>query len=86
MEGETESLIDTHRLIAMFLVVLKMAATEALEEFTSLVNEVFKDVAMDPRKRTEKLKRVIEGILERNSLEKGAQLIRASESPPTCKL
>jgi hypothetical protein len=83
---EIESVIDTHSLIAMFLVVLKMTAIEALEEFTSLVEEVFKDVAMNPTKRTEKLKRVIEGILERHGLDKGVELIQVSEPPPTCKL
>jgi hypothetical protein len=86
MKCEALSFIHTYSLIAIFLVVLKMTATEALEEFTSLVDEVFEDVAMDPTKRTEKLKRVIEGILERRGFDKGMELIRASEPPPTCKL
>jgi hypothetical protein len=70
----------------MLLVVLKMTATQALEEFTNLVDEVFKDVTGDSKKRTEKLKRVIEGIMERHGLEKAAELIPASGPSPTCKL
>jgi hypothetical protein len=80
------SVIHTYSLIAMFLVVLKMTATEALAEFTGLVDEVFEDAAMDPKARTEKLKQVVERILERHGLDKAVELIRASEPPPTCKL
>jgi hypothetical protein len=70
----------------MFLVVLKMTVKEALEEFTSLVDEVFKEIAMDPTRRTKKLKKVIESILEKRGLDKSVELIRASEPPPTCRL
>jgi hypothetical protein len=62
MKSKIQSLIDIHSLIAIFLAILKMTAAEALKEFTSLVDEVFKDVAMDPTTRTETLKQVIERI------------------------
>ena len=42
VKGKIESLIDTHSLIAVFLVILKMTATETLEEFTTLVDEVLR--------------------------------------------
>jgi hypothetical protein len=70
----------------MFLVVLKMTATEALEEFTSLVDKVFKDVTTNPKRRTESLESMIASILERHGVEKSAELIPGSEPSPICKL
>lgn len=63
-----------------------MTATEALEEFTNLVDEVFKDVTANPKKRTERLKSMIASILERHGVEKSADLISSSGRSPTCKL
>jgi hypothetical protein len=74
------------RLIAIFLVVLKMTAKDALNEFTTFVIEVFKDVNHDPRKQTEKLTRTLHGILERHRIAKDAKLIPTTAPAPTCKL
>jgi hypothetical protein len=73
-------------LIAIFFVVLKMTAKEALEEFTKFAVEVYKDANRDPKKRTEKLKRVIYGILEKRGIDKDTGLILADETMPTCRL
>jgi hypothetical protein len=70
----------------MFLVILKMTVTEALEEFTNLVDKVFKDVAADPKKRTEILKNMIASTLERYGVKKSAELIPGNGPLPTCKL
>jgi hypothetical protein len=73
-------------LIAIFLVILKMTAAEALKEFTSLVDEVFKDITPNPKKRTERLRSVIASILERHGVEKSADLIPSGGPSATCKL
>jgi hypothetical protein len=73
-------------LIAIFLVVLKLTAKDALDEFSNFVIEVFKDVSRDPRKQTEKLTRTINGILERHGIAKDAKLIPRAAPPQTCKL
>jgi hypothetical protein len=70
----------------MFLVVLRMTATEALAEFTSLVDEAFKDVTANPKKRTERLRSMIASILERYGVDQSADLIPSSGPSPTCKL
>jgi hypothetical protein len=70
----------------MFLVILKMTAADALKEFTSLVDEVFKDITTNPKKRTERLKSIIASILERNGVEQSADLIPSGGPSPTCKL
>ena len=63
-----------------------MTVAEALEEFTSLVDEVFKDVTTNPKKRTEILKSMIASILERRGIEKSAELIPSGGPSPICKL
>jgi len=79
-------LINT-RLIAIFLVVFKMTAAHALEEFTDLVSLIFKEVAANPNKQTEKLKIAIEGILERHGVDKSTTLIPSIRGRlPVCKL
>ena len=74
------------RLIAIFLVVLKMTAKDVLDEFSKFVVEIFKDVDRDPRKQTEKLTRTINGILERRGVAKDAKLIPTTAPALTCKL
>jgi len=63
-----------------------MTAKDALDEFTTFVIEVFKDVSKDPRKQTEKLTRTIHGILERHGVAKDTKLVQTSQPVPTCKL
>jgi hypothetical protein len=63
-----------------------MTAKEALDEFTKFAVEVYKDPDPDPTKQTEKLKRVIYGILEKHRVNRDAELIPANESLPTCRL
>jgi hypothetical protein len=86
VKSKVQSLIDTYSLVAIFLVVFKMTATEALEEFTGMVDKVFKDVTANPKKRTEKLKVVIASILERYGVDQSADLIPSSGPSPRCKL
>jgi hypothetical protein len=74
------------RLIAIFLVVFKMTAQEALDEFTKFVVEVFKDVDHDPRNQTEKLTRTINSIFETYGIAKDAKLIQTSPPASRCKL
>jgi hypothetical protein len=74
------------RLIAIFLVIFKMTANDALDEFTKFVVEVFKDVDHDPRKQTDKLTRTINSILERHGVAKDAKLIQTSQPVSRCKL
>jgi hypothetical protein len=73
-------------LIAIFLVVFRMTAKEALDGFSNFAVDVFKEVAPDPRKQTEKLTRTIHGILERYGMVKDAKLLPPSQNTPTCKL
>jgi hypothetical protein len=73
-------------LIAIFLVVFKMTAKEALDEFTKFVVEVYKDADQDPRKQTKRLTAAIEGILERHEFSKETKLIQADKPTATCKL
>jgi hypothetical protein len=70
----------------MLLVILKMTAAEALKEFTSLVDEVFKDITANPKKQTERLKSVIASILERHGVEQSADLIPSDGPSPMCRL
>jgi hypothetical protein len=65
-------------LIAIFLVILKMTVEDALEEFSTFVIEVFKDVSRDARKQTEKLTRTINSVLGRHGIAQGAQLMPAT--------
>jgi hypothetical protein len=74
------------RLIAIFLVVLKMTAKDALDEFTKFVVGVFKDISRDPQKQTEKLTRTINGVLERHGIAKDTKLIPTRQPASTCKL
>jgi hypothetical protein len=74
------------RLIAIFLVVLKMTAKDALDEFSRFVIDIFKDIDRDPRKQTEKLIRTINSILERHGTTKDAKLIPTTQASQTCKL
>lgn len=73
-------------LISILLVVLKLTAKEALEEFTNFVVEVFKDVDPDAKKQTEKLRHAIEKILERHGVDKEVRLIPTNGPAQTCKL
>ena len=66
--------------------VLKLTAKDALDEFTTFVVEVFKDVSRDPRKQTEKLTRTIHGILERYDITKDAKLVSTDQRAAMCKL
>jgi len=63
-----------------------MTAKEALEEFTKFTAEVYKDADQDPKKQTEKLKRVLHGILEERGIDKDMRLITENEPTPTCRL
>jgi hypothetical protein len=74
------------RLIAIFLVVLKMTTKDALDEFSDFATEVFDNVDSDPRKQTGKLTRTIDGVLERHRIAKDAKLVTTNETVPTCKL
>jgi uncharacterized protein YoxC len=74
------------RLIAIFLVVFKMTAKEALDEFSKFIVDVFKDIDRDPRKQTEKLIQTINGILEGHGIAEGANLIPANQPGSRCKL
>jgi hypothetical protein len=73
-------------LVAIFLVVFKMTAKEALEEFTKFVVEVYKHADQDPSKQTRRLKLALDGILERYKFAKETKLIQADELTATCKL
>jgi hypothetical protein len=73
-------------LIAIFLVVFKMTAKEALEEFTRFVVEVYKDADGDPEKQTKRLKEALDGILEKHKFDKETRLIAVDEPTATCKL
>jgi hypothetical protein len=73
-------------LIAIFLVVFKMTAQEALEEFTKFVVEVYKDADQDPKKRTTRLEEALDGILKKHKFDKETRLIPADEHMATCKL
>jgi hypothetical protein len=74
------------RLIAIFLVVFKMTAKDALDEFSKFAVNVFKDISRDPRKQTKKLTRTVNGILERHVIAKDAKLIPTGQLASTCKL
>jgi hypothetical protein len=63
-----------------------MTAKDALDEFTTVVIEVFKDVNRDPRKQTEKLTRTINGVLERHGMAKDAKLVPTGQPAPMCRL
>jgi hypothetical protein len=63
-----------------------MTASEALDEFSKFVVEVFKDVVPDPRKQTEKLTRAILGVLERHGIAKDTKLITETGTALTSKL
>jgi hypothetical protein len=63
-----------------------MTATEALNEFTRVARQVFKDVTEGPKTRTENLKRMIEATLQRHGVDKSAKLIPSSELAQACKL
>jgi hypothetical protein len=63
-----------------------MTVKDALDEFSTFVAEVFKDVSRDPLKQTEKLTRTINGILERHGIAKDARLTPTTAPPWTCKL
>jgi hypothetical protein len=73
-------------LIAIFLVVFKMTAKEALEEFTKFVVEVYKDPDQNPVKQTDRLKEAVHGILRRHRVNKRTKLILANKPSPTCRL
>jgi hypothetical protein len=62
-----------------------MTATDALDEFTTFVVEIFKDIDRDPQKQTERLTRTINGILERHGIAHDLKLIPTAP-PATCKL
>jgi hypothetical protein len=74
------------RLIAIFLVVLKLTAKDALDEFTKFVVKVFKDVDRDPGKQTEKLTRAINDTLDRHGVAKDTKLVPTSQRGAMCKL
>jgi hypothetical protein len=73
-------------LIAILLVVLKMTAKEALEEFTKFVVEVYKDPDQNPKKQTGRLKEAVYGILKRHGVDKRTKLVSANQPTPTCRL
>jgi uncharacterized membrane protein len=73
-------------LVAIFLVVFKMTAKEALEKLTKFVVEVYKDADLDPQKQTRRLKAALEEILEKHKFTKETKLIAADEPMATCKL
>jgi hypothetical protein len=73
-------------LISIFLVILKMTAKEALEEFTKFVVDVYKDADQDRNKQTKRLEEALDGILERHRFAKETKLIQADEPTPTCRL
>lgn len=70
----------------MILVVLKMTAQEALEEFTNFVVEVFNNVAHDPVEQTKKLKRTIDSVLEKYKVDKEFELIPSGGTTPMSNL
>jgi hypothetical protein len=72
-------------LVAIFLVVFRMTAKEALDEFTKFV-EVYKDADQDPKRQTKRLKEALEGILEKHKFDKETRLIPADEPMAACKL
>ena len=74
------------RLIAIFLVVFKLTAKDALDEFSNFAVEVFKNVSRDPRKQTERLTKTIHDIIERHGVAKDKKLVQTSQPVPTCKL
>jgi hypothetical protein len=67
-------------------VVLKLTAKDALDEFSKFVVKVFKDVDRDPRKQTEKLRRAINGTLDRHGVAKDTKLVPTSRPGAMCKL
>jgi hypothetical protein len=73
-------------LIAIFLVVLKMTAQEALEEFTKFVVQVYKDPDQNPKKQTDRLNKAIYDILQRQGINKRTKLVSANKPAPTCRL
>jgi len=73
-------------LVAIFLVVIKMTAKEALEEFTKFVVDVYKDAGQDRSKQTKRLEGALDRILERHRFAKETKLIQADEPTPTCRL
>jgi hypothetical protein len=73
-------------LVAIFLVVFKMTAEEALEEFTKFVVDVYRDADQDRNKQTKRLEGALDGILERHKIAKETKLIQAEEPTATCKL
>jgi hypothetical protein len=73
-------------LIAIFLVVLKMTAQEALEEFTKFVVDVYKDPDQNPKKQTDRLNKAVYDILKRHGVNKRTSLVSANKSTPTCRL
>jgi hypothetical protein len=73
-------------LIAIFLVIFKMTAQEALEEFTKFVVDVYKDADRDPEKQTKRLKEALERILEKHKFAKETRLLPVDEQMPPCKL
>jgi hypothetical protein len=73
-------------LIAIFLVVLKMTALEALEEFTKFVVEVYKDPDQNPKKQTDRLNKAVYDILQRCGVNKRTKLVSANKPTPTCRL
>jgi hypothetical protein len=74
------------RLIAIFLVFLKLTAKQALEEFTSFVIEAFGEVNPNPGKQTEKLNLSIETILRKYNINKDDKLITPGSPEHPCKL
>jgi hypothetical protein len=73
-------------LLAIFLVVFKMTAKEALEEFTKFVVDVYKGADQDRNKQTKRLEGALDGILKRYRFAKETKLIQADEPTPTCRL
>jgi len=69
-------------LIAILLVIFKLTARDALEEFTNFVLKVFDDTARDPIKRTERLQQAIASILDKHGIHEGARLIPTSGPAP----
>lgn len=72
--------------IAILLVILKLTAKEALEDFTDFSVKVFKDIDPDPKKQTSKLEQAVQDILDKYDVDKNRKLIQDGESTPKCKL
>jgi hypothetical protein len=73
-------------LLAIFLVVFKMTAKEALEEFTKFVVHVYKDADQDRSKQAKRLERALNENFERRKVAKETKLIQADQPTATCKL